>query len=139
MAHVQSTILWLQTIKVISSRHALYLRQFPSLFAAPPTLSPCSTTDSANASPTPLFSMIQCTCTRVEGVSLNDFRACRQAGRPESHVCFSCLAKSREAIDSGLWRVGRDEGMLPQQTHTQKRHTDSHLDHGLVSPGAIAG
>ena len=66
-------------------------------------------------------------------------RAGRQAGRPDSHVCFSCLAKSREAIDSGLWRVGRDEGMLPQQTHTRKRYTDSHLDHGLVSPGAIAG
>lgn len=32
--------------------------------------------------------------------------------------CANGVAKSKEAIDSGLWRVGRDEGMLHQHTYT---------------------
>lgn len=46
--------------------------------------------------------------TQGKSVSPNDFRACRQAGLSCLSPSASCLAKSREAIDSGLWKVGRD-------------------------------
>lgn len=112
-----------------------------SLSSASPTSSPCGQTDSTNASPLPLFSMIHCyTRWGCFLFSPNDFRACRQPALSCLSPSASSLAKSREAIDSGLWRVGRDEGILRQHTYIKSHaHTNSHLDHRLLLPLAIAG
>lgn len=92
-----------------------------------PVLSPRSQADSTCASPLQSFGVIQGGYHTRQRCFSWWFGTCIVSCLPP---CSSSVAKSMEAIDSGLWRMGRDEGMLANthahtRTHTLKQ-TQTH-------------